>query len=65
MSKKTDSISDDDILSLWRTVHPSTKQDRAMVYQIGPYDVDSPTFELRQLVELAIKYRQNKIDSGE
>ena len=54
-----DPISDDDILSLWRTVRPSVKQDRAMVYQTGPYDVDHPTWELRRLVELAIEYAQN------
>jgi len=52
-------ISDDDILSLWRTVRPSAKQDRAMVYQTGPYDVDHPTFELRRLVELAMEHRHN------
>ena len=49
-------ISDDDILSLWRTVRPSTKQDMAMVYQTGPDDVDHPTFELRRLVELAMEH---------
>lgn len=53
-------ISDDDILSLWRTVRPSAKQDRAMVYQIWPYDIDHPTCELRRLVELAIEYAANR-----
>jgi hypothetical protein len=53
-------VSDDDILSIWRTVRPSAKQDRAMVYQTGPYDVDHPTWELRRLVELAIEYAQNR-----
>ena len=52
-------ISDDDILSLWRTARPSARQDGAMVYQTGPYDVDHPTFELRRLVELAIEYGHN------
>ena len=49
-------ISDDDILSLWYTVQPSKKQQEAMTYESGPYDVTCPTFELRRLVELAIQY---------
>jgi hypothetical protein len=52
-------ISDDVIISIWRTARPSAKQDGAMVYQTGPYDVDHPTFELRRLVELAIEQAQN------
>jgi hypothetical protein len=47
-------ISDDDILSLWRTVRPSAEQNKAMVYQSGPNNEDCPTYELRRLVELAI-----------
>ena len=52
-------ITDDEILSLWRTVRPSAKQDAAMTYESGPYDVTCPTWELRRLVELAIEYAQN------
>lgn len=52
-------ITDDDILSLWRTVRPSAKQDAAMTYESGPYDVTCPTWELRRLVELAIEYGHN------
>lgn len=57
-------ISDDDILSLWRTVMPSAKQDAAMTYESGPYDVTCPTWELRRLVELAIEYAQNNGVTG-
>lgn len=52
-------ISDDDILSLWYTVQPSPDQHKAMTYEIGPYEVTCPTWELRRLVELAIEYAQN------
>lgn len=48
-------ITDDEILSLWRTVRPSAKQDAVMTYESGPYDVTCPTCELRRLVELAIE----------
>ncbi len=57
-SKSRPSISDDEILSLWRTVRPSATQDAAMTYQSGPCDVTCPTFELWRLVELAIEYAQ-------
>jgi hypothetical protein len=46
-------ITDDTILSLWRTVRPSLGQHAAMTYESGPYDVACPAFELRHLVELA------------
>jgi len=52
-------ISDDDILSLWRTVRPSLDQDKAMTYESGPCDITRPSPELRHLVELAIQYAQN------
>jgi hypothetical protein len=44
-------ISDDDILSLWRTVSPSYEQDNEMVFK-----TNCPTAELRRLVELSIEY---------
>jgi hypothetical protein len=50
MSKPTD----DEIISLWRTVRPTTRQDRAMVYR-GDTGDDYPTWELRRLVELAME----------
>ena len=49
----TTTITDDMILSLWRTVRPSVEQDAVMTYESGPHDVACPTFELRHLVELA------------
>ena len=55
-----DRITDDDILSLWRTVRPGPAQNAAMVYQDGPYDIEHPTHELRRLVELAIERGQGK-----
>ena len=48
-------ITDDEIMSIWRTVRPSAKQDAAMTYVSGQYDVPCPTWELRRLVELAIE----------
>ena len=57
-------ITDDEILSLWRTVRPSVKQNHAMVYQDGPYDVETPTFELRRLIELAMEQSQNAAVKG-
>ena len=47
-------ISDDEILSLWRTTRPSAKQDDAMTF----FTLTStrPTCELRRLVELSIDY---------
>ena len=49
-------ITDDEILSLWRTVRPSDSQNRVMTYSCGPYDIEKPRYELRRLVELAIEY---------
>ena len=53
-------ISDDDILSLWYTVHPSHEQHSAMTYVGGPYDVTCPTFELRRFAELVIQYARGQ-----
>ena len=64
VSGSAPAISDDDILSLWRTVRPSVKQDEAMTYESGPYFVTCPTAELRHLVELAIGYAQNAALTG-
>lgn len=64
LSGSAPQITDDEILSLWRTVRPSAKQDAAMTYESGPYDVTCPTCELRRLVELAIEYAQNAAGQG-
>ena len=54
MSAPATPITDDLILSLWRTVRPSLSQDAAMTYYDGPHrDETRPTFELRRLFELA------------
>lgn len=57
-------ITDDEILSLWRTTRPSSEQDAAMTYESGP--LTCPTWELRRLVELAIEYANvtNQTSSG-
>lgn len=49
-------VSDDDILSLWRTVRPSRDQNKAMTYVEWKDGIDCyyPTHELRRLVELAM-----------
>ena len=49
-------VSDDEILSLWRTVRPSPDQTKAMTYVKWKdgIDCDYPTHELRRLVELAM-----------
>ncbi len=61
-------ISDDEILSLWRTVRPSREQNSAMVYEYGlnrteyEYELNRteyPSWELRRLVELSIEYGKN------
>jgi len=55
-------ISDDEILSLWRTVRPSEQQNKVMTYQTGPYDYECPIYALRHLIELSIKYTPNSKD---
>jgi hypothetical protein len=53
-------ITDDEILSIWRTVRPSAKQNEAMTYASDTDDLTCPMFELRRLVELAIEYALNR-----
>jgi hypothetical protein len=46
-------LTDDEIISMWRTVLPREDQANAMTYRDG--DVDRPRVELWRLVELAMK----------
>jgi hypothetical protein len=52
-------ISDDEIISLWRTLRPGAEQNRIMTYESGPYSITVPTYELRRIVELAIEHYGN------
>lgn len=49
-------ISDNDIISLWRTARPSLKQNKAMLYEDGVHVIDRPSWELCKYTDLVIKY---------
>jgi len=53
-------ITDDEILSLWRTARPSPGQEAVMTWIDYDTDTERPMFELRRLVELAIEYAINR-----
>jgi hypothetical protein len=46
-------LTDDEIMSMWRTVRPNEEQYTAMTYRDG--NLDRPRVELWRLVELAMK----------
>jgi len=49
-------LTDDEILSLWRTARPSPEQDNQMTWFHFCTGETRPRAELRKLVELAIEY---------
>ena len=49
-------LTDDEILSLWRTARPSPGQDNQMTWFHFCTGETRPRAELRKLVELAIEY---------
>jgi len=56
-------ITDDEIISLWRTVRPSAEQNAAMTWNDSynkTSEQDCPSYELRRLVELAIDHTESK-----
>ena len=49
-------ISDDDIISLWRTVRPSVAQNDVMTCEDPKENISTPTAELRHFTELVLDY---------
>ena len=49
-------LTDDEILSLWRTARPDPGQDNEMTWVDFDDGVTRPRAELRKIVELAIEY---------
>ena len=57
-------ISDDEILSLWRTARPDPGQDNEMTWVDFDDDVTRPRAELRKLVELVIERERERKKVG-
>ena len=60
-------LTDDDILSLWRTARPSEGQTAVMTWvdhDDPAEDRVRPMWELRRLVELAVEYGRTKGGEG-
>jgi hypothetical protein len=57
-------ISDDEILSLWRTARPAPGQDNEMTWVDFIDNVTRPRAELRKLVELVIERERERKKVG-
>jgi hypothetical protein len=53
-------LTDDEILSLWRTARPDPGQDNEMTWVDFDDGVTRPRAELRKLVELVIEYGRER-----